>query len=118
MAVQRQSAASRSAKPESNAQHLLETGEPTTILTSPRMSAQAPSFNVSFGHFPDGGGGEALGVHVPHALVDEARRESTKMVAISLLEAIARLQMKNTFTVCFALVCGNHNGKDKRGGPI
>lgn len=70
MAVQRQSAASRSAKPSSNEQHLLETGEPTTTLTSPRMSAQAPSFSVSLGHFPDGGGeggGGDLGWHVPHA---------------------------------------------------
>jgi len=69
MAVQRQSAASRSAKPWSNAQHLLETGEPTTTLTSPRMSAQTPSFRVSLGHFPDGGGGD-WGWHVPHAWVE------------------------------------------------
>ena len=73
IAVQRQSAASESAKPSSNAQHLLETGEPTTTLTSPRTSAHTPSFNVSLGHFPDGGGGEGVGFgwHVPHALVND-----------------------------------------------
>jgi hypothetical protein len=44
---------------------LLEAGDPTTILTSPKTSAQTPSFNVSLGHFcvDEGGGGVlALGV--------------------------------------------------------
>lgn len=82
IAVQRQSAASKSAKPWSNEQHLLEEGDPTTILTSPKTSAQTPSFNVSLGHFdfPEGevgglglglglglGEGVGVGLHVPHA---------------------------------------------------
>ena len=63
IAVQRQTAASKSAKPWINAQHLLEAGDPTTILTSPKTSAQTPSFNVSLGHFclVEGGGVLALG---------------------------------------------------------
>jgi hypothetical protein len=42
---------------------LLEAGDPTTILTSPKTSAQTPSFNVSLGHFcvVEGGGVLALG---------------------------------------------------------
>jgi len=56
IAVQRQIAASKSTKPWSNAQHLLEAGLPTITLTSPRTSAQTPNFNVSLGHFCDAGG--------------------------------------------------------------
>jgi len=43
---------------------LLEAGLPTITLTSPRTSAQTPSFNVSLGHFCDveGVGGLDLGV--------------------------------------------------------
>jgi hypothetical protein len=64
IAVQRQIAASKSTKPWSNAQHLLEAGLPTIILTSPRTSAHTPSFNVSVGQFCDveGVGGVAEGV--------------------------------------------------------
>jgi hypothetical protein len=51
---------------------LLEAGDPTIIPTSPKTSAQTPSFNVSLGHFcvvggvvgvveGVGGGGQALG---------------------------------------------------------
>lgn len=49
IAVHRQSAASKSARPLINAQHLLEGGVPTITLTSPKRSAQAPSFRVSLG---------------------------------------------------------------------
>lgn len=71
-AVQRQTAASKSAKPSNNAQHLLEAGDPRTTLTSPRRSAQAPSFNVSLGHLPAGAGvgfgfGLGVGLHEPQA---------------------------------------------------
>ena len=62
IAVHRQSAASKSAKPLTNAQHSLEGGVPTVTLTSPKMSAQTPSFNVSLGHEALGGeGGEGGG---------------------------------------------------------
>lgn len=64
-AVQRQTAASRSANPSSKGQHLPEEG-PTARLTSPpRRSTQAPSFNVSLGHLaPPAGftGGAFLGI--------------------------------------------------------
>lgn len=96
MAVQRQRAASKSTKPESKAQHLLEGGVPTITLTSPRRSAQTPSFNVSLGQ--DGGGGHAaaggglgLGLHELQALVkfEWKRREKTTRRAQIFLEAIA-----------------------------
>lgn len=63
IAVHRQSAASKSAKPLINAQHLLEGGVPTIMLTSPKRSAQAPSFKVSLGHLAGvGEGGVGFGV--------------------------------------------------------
>lgn len=91
MAVQRHKAASKLAKPESRAQHLLEGGSPTTMLTSPRRSAQTPSFNVSLGQVA-GGGGATLGLQILQALenVEKKRREKTKMTAESL-EAMALL---------------------------
>jgi hypothetical protein len=52
---------------------LLEAGDPTTILTSPKTSAQTPSFNVSLGHFcvDEGGGGVlALGGGLALGVVD------------------------------------------------
>jgi len=61
-AVQRQSAASKSAKPLIKAQHLLpEGGFPITTLTNPKRSAQTPSFKVSLGHLPLGEGGTGVG---------------------------------------------------------
>jgi len=59
MAVQRQSAASKSIKSLSKAQQSLVGGVPTTMFTSPKTLAQTPSFRVSLGHeaFGDGGGG-------------------------------------------------------------
>lgn len=56
MAVQRQRAASRSARPLIRAQHLLDGGEPTTTFTRPNRSAHTPSFNVSLGHLAGAGG--------------------------------------------------------------
>ena len=96
MAVQRQRAASKSAKPESKAQHLLEGGVPTIMLTSPRRSAHTPSFNVSLGQdagFAGGGHatGGGLGLHELQALVNVEwkRREKTIRRAQIFLEAIA-----------------------------
>ncbi|KAI7989183.1 hypothetical protein LOK49_LG13G02630 [Camellia lanceoleosa] len=97
MAVQRQAAASKSAKPWSKAQHLSpEGGEPMTRLTTPpRRSTQAPSFNESLGQkgLAGGGGkGFGLGLHGSQALEsgekEERRREKMKMV-VARLEASA-----------------------------
>lgn len=102
MAVQRQSAASKSAKPWSKAQHLLEGGVPTTMFTSPSRSAQTPNFNVSLGQeagFAGGGMGFG-GLHEWQALVNdklERRREKTIRTAQVLLEAICS-------SGCFCLV--------------
>ena len=92
MAVQRHKAASRSAKPEINAQHWLEGGDPNWRLMSPRRSTQTPSFNVSRGQDARGGGGALQDLpHVWQALesVEKKRREITRMAAESLLEAMA-----------------------------
>jgi hypothetical protein len=66
MAVQRHRAASRSAKPASNAQHLLEGGDPIEMGMSPRRLAQTPSFNASLGQDSIGGGAV---MHPPQAVV-------------------------------------------------
>ena len=94
MAVQRQRAASKSAKPASKLQHLLVGGVPTTMFTSPRRSAQTPSFNVSLGQeagVAGGGVGVGLGLHELQALVNVEwkRREKTTRRAQIFLEAIA-----------------------------
>ena len=58
IAVQRQTAASKSVKPVRREQHLLETGVPITMPTiPPSRSTHAPSFNVSLGHIGLVGGG-------------------------------------------------------------
>lgn len=68
MVVQRQSAASRSATPDSSGQHfsLALLPPPTTACTSPlSASTHATSFSVSTGHFPvgvDGVGVTGVGV--------------------------------------------------------
>lgn len=72
MVVQRQSAASRSATPDSSGQHFSLALAPTTACTSPlSASTHASSFSVFTGHLPvgvdgvdgvDGGGGHGTGV--------------------------------------------------------
>jgi len=56
MAVQRQSAASKSAKSLIKAQQSLEGGVPTITCTSPKTLAQTPSFRMSLGQEPFGDG--------------------------------------------------------------
>uniref|UniRef100_J3M1B6 Uncharacterized protein n=1 Tax=Oryza brachyantha TaxID=4533 RepID=J3M1B6_ORYBR len=66
MAVQRQSAASRSATPDSSGQQVSPALAPTTACTSPlSASTHASSFSVLIGHFPvDGEGVGGVGVGV------------------------------------------------------
>ena len=75
IAVHRQTAASKSAKPVRTAQHSLEAGVPTTMPTNPPSRfTHVPSFNVSLGHvgpvegvggdFGLGAGGGDFGVEV------------------------------------------------------
>uniref|UniRef100_A0A8R7QIF6 Uncharacterized protein n=1 Tax=Triticum urartu TaxID=4572 RepID=A0A8R7QIF6_TRIUA len=64
-AVQRHTAASRSARPPRRLQHLSPPplgGLPTPTFTRPSTLAQAPSFSVSVGHDvpPDEGGGHGV----------------------------------------------------------
>ncbi|GAV71790.1 hypothetical protein CFOL_v3_15279, partial [Cephalotus follicularis] len=62
MAVQRQTAASRSARPEIRVQQGVEAEDPTTMFTKPNKFAHTPSFSVSIGQVGldgDGGGGDA-----------------------------------------------------------
>nr|POF09597.1 hypothetical protein CFP56_54665 [Quercus suber] len=50
MAVQRQTAASRSTSPESSEQHGVSGGDPMTVPTAPLSTlAQTPSFSASLG---------------------------------------------------------------------
>lgn len=63
MAVQRQSAASRSATPDSSGQQVSLALAPTTACTSPfSASTHASSFSVFTGHFPVGVDGAGAGV--------------------------------------------------------
>nr|KAJ0201730.1 hypothetical protein LSAT_V11C600306800 [Lactuca sativa] len=93
MAVQRQAATSRSTKPSSNAQHLLDAGDPTTTLTRPRTSAQTPSFRVSRGQkgFAGGpfGGSGVEGVHEPQALENVMLQMRKKMKILQAMELVA-----------------------------
>lgn len=92
MAVHRQRAASKSAKPSSTAQHLSpEGGLPTTTWTSPSRSTQTPSFSVSLGQVVGAGEGVGLCLQGSQALenAEKERRERIKMQAESFLEAIA-----------------------------
>ena len=60
MAVQRHTAASRSARPASSGQHRSLGGTPSPSFTRFSTVAHTPSFSVSIGHVPplvDGGGG-------------------------------------------------------------
>ncbi|KAG8486674.1 hypothetical protein CXB51_019983 [Gossypium anomalum] len=79
-AVQRQTAASRSARPWRREQHGCTGGEPTVTLTKPSTSAQTPNLRVSCGHLPEGDGegvgfGFGLGEgQEPQALTREKKR--------------------------------------------
>lgn len=96
MTVQRQTATSKSARPSSTEQHLLYGGVPTTTLTNPSRSAQAPSFRVSLGQKGFAGGalgvgfGLGLGSQGPQALLNVARkrREKIRTVAESFWAAM------------------------------
>lgn len=57
MAVQRQTAASRLARPWSKVQQGVTGGVPTTTWTKPNKSAHTPSFRVSTGQLAFAGGG-------------------------------------------------------------
>lgn len=83
MAVQRQTAASRSTRPSMRLQHGVFGGVPIVILRRPlSKSAQMPSFRVSLGHLPLLGVGGFGG----HALTKEKnKRFSKKNKAIELL---------------------------------
>ena len=98
MAVQRQAATSKSTKPSSNAQHLLDSWEPITTFTNPKTSAHTPSFKVSLGQKgfaggPLGGGTGFVGVHVPQASENETlqmMRKKMKILHASEVLAMAR----------------------------
>ncbi|TVT96716.1 hypothetical protein EJB05_58073, partial [Eragrostis curvula] len=62
MAVQRQTAASRSASPSSNGQHGSVGGTATLALIKPSTLAHTPSFSASREHLPDQAGVVGVGV--------------------------------------------------------
>ena len=63
MAVQRQTAASRSRRPWMTLQQGFTGGVPTVTLSNePSKSAHTPNLSASFGHFPPEGFGVGVGV--------------------------------------------------------
>ncbi|KAL4354320.1 hypothetical protein GQ457_06G037660 [Hibiscus cannabinus] len=101
-AVQRQTAASRSAKPWIRAQHGCTGGEPTTTLTKLSTLAHTPNLRASLGHLPRADGvGVGLGLGLGLGLVEgqelqalpreKKRRLSAKKRAseVDLFEAIS-----------------------------
>ncbi|KAK1305328.1 hypothetical protein QJS10_CPB11g00386 [Acorus calamus] len=90
MAVQRQTAASRSTRPLRREQHGNLGGFPMTTFTKPRTSAQTPSLRASLGHLPlDDGDGVGVGLEgvdgvdgvgvgqVPHEVTKAKKRRFT-----------------------------------------
>ena len=115
MAVQRQTAASRSASPLMRVQHGVFGGVPTTTCTRPlSKSAHTPNFSVSFGHVAlvgvegvggfdgvgglgvgghggGGGGAHPVGVEVEVTKVKKSKlRVRRKAVVAKALEAICK----------------------------
>lgn len=89
IAVQRQTAASRSARPWMRVQHGATGGVPIVTLSNPcNTLAQIPSFRASLGHFPVFGLGLGLGFGFglgfgvgqppPHALENVKKRMFTR----------------------------------------
>uniref|UniRef100_A0A8R7QUG0 Uncharacterized protein n=1 Tax=Triticum urartu TaxID=4572 RepID=A0A8R7QUG0_TRIUA len=95
MAVQRQTAASRSARPPRMLQHGSAGGWPTWARTRPRTSAHAASFSAFLGHLLwDGVGVGVAGVGVgqlsPHALATvktRTRLRATRRQAFGAMAA-------------------------------
>ncbi|CAK9171124.1 unnamed protein product [Ilex paraguariensis] len=105
MAVQRQTAASRSARPPKRLQHGFFGGVPTTMLSNPRSkSAQTPNFRASLGHVPLFGFGFGLGLgvgQVPHALtkVKNRRLKARKRASDAVFLEPIPLKSKNSLLV-------------------
>ena len=96
MAVQRQSAASRSTSPSSSGQHGSVGGTPTLALIRPRTLAYTPSLSASRGHLPDEAGvgvgveGVGVGQCPPQALaMANTTRFTARNSATEALPAIA-----------------------------
>lgn len=83
MAVQRQTAASRSTRPLMRLQQGFVGGLPMTTLSNPSKSAQTPSFKVSIGHVPQEGGVVADD-NEKKRMLNEKKRASDALEAILL----------------------------------
>ena len=108
MAVQRQIAASRLARPWMRLQHGFFGGEPTTTLTNPSKSAHTPNFRVSLGQVALGLGlgvglgfgfgfglGLGLGVgQVPHAVTRAKKRRLSERKKVSDAELLEPILLK------------------------
>ncbi|CAI0413456.1 unnamed protein product [Linum tenue] len=96
IAVQRQSAASRSTSPSSRLQQGFTGGAPTVTLTKLSTWAHTPSFRVSLGHFPVAGLGPGFGLglgtggQLPHHAVADVKssRLRVRRMAMVLVAAI------------------------------
>ncbi|KAK8481177.1 hypothetical protein V6N11_062810 [Hibiscus sabdariffa] len=110
-AVQRQTAASRSARPWISAQHGCTGGEPTTTLTKLSTLAHTPSLRASLGHLPRADG-VGVGVGFGFGLVEGQElqalpREKKRMLSAKkrameadLFEAI--LNFSKPYLACLA----------------
>ena len=103
MAVQRQAAASRSARPPRRLQHGSAGGFPTSALTRPATLAHAASLSAFLGHLPlldgdgDGGvgvGGVGVGQPPPQPLAT-AKRRRLRATRRKALDAMATVCVKN-----------------------
>ncbi|KAD3641195.1 hypothetical protein E3N88_30419 [Mikania micrantha] len=104
MAVQRQTAASRSARPWMRLQHGLVGGEPSWTETKPSKSAHTPSFKVSLGQVPLVGFGFGFGVGLPQVpqpltMAKKSRLSARKRTSEALLfESMSKFAGINWYT--------------------
>ncbi|KAF8765463.1 hypothetical protein HU200_008609 [Digitaria exilis] len=103
MAVQRQAAASRSARPPRMLQHGSAGGWPTSALTRPATLAHAASLSAFLGHLPlvdgegDGGvgvGGVGVGQPPPQAVVVAVERTRMRATRRKALDAMGTEKKK------------------------
>ncbi|KAL4326151.1 hypothetical protein GQ457_11G022810 [Hibiscus cannabinus] len=106
IAVQRQAAASRSARPWRREQHGRTGGEPMVALTKPSTWAHTPSLRASLGHLPAGDGegvgfGFGLGEgQEPQALTRQKKRMLTAKKRASDADVFEAISLKTLGASC------------------
>ncbi|KAL4355023.1 hypothetical protein GQ457_06G037680 [Hibiscus cannabinus] len=104
-AVQRQTAASRSAKPWMREQHGCTGGEPTTTLTKLSTSAHTPNLRASLGHLPRADGvGVGFGFDLGLGLVGGQGLEALPREKKRMLSAKKRAMEADLFEAILVFV--------------